>query len=216
MTRISYLLASAVLLMLCCLPATARPYSSPVLSLENPLIGVEVVDSSGNPQEIELRHGRLVTDLVEGEPYALRLTNRSDRRVKVVVSIDGVNPRDGTRAYQGQPGVVLPPGTSAVLATGRPSRRAPEGAILPLRPDVGNISLLALKEAGAYPVIGVGYPPAPRGPEHFRVNAKGEREWIPPQGYPFRRDRSAKEERTYMEYELVSPSPMPLTFHPER
>lgn len=206
MSRLFPVLISFLALFLGSFPIDARPHLSPVLFLENPLVRIEVLDAEGEPQKISFRHGRLVTDLIDGKSYALRITNLNDRRVKVVVSIDGINPRDGTRAYRGQPGLVLPPGASKVIDSGRPSRRSPEVPLLPLKPEVGKISLLTTRESGSYPLMGVGYPPAPRDPESFRLNAKGEREWIPPHGYPFRRDPATEGERTYMEYEVV-PSP---------
>ena len=58
-----------------------------------------------------------------GHRYALRLTNRSDRSVLVVLSVDGVNAVSGETASSDQRGYVLDPWQSAEIAGWRKSQR---------------------------------------------------------------------------------------------
>lgn len=56
--------------------------------------------------------GRLFTPGTPGSRYAIRLSNRSDERVLVVLSVDGVNAITGDTAAWAQAGYVLSPGDS--------------------------------------------------------------------------------------------------------
>ncbi|CTP89479.1 hypothetical protein [Xanthomonas graminis] len=58
-----------------------------------------------------------------GHHYALRLSNRSDRRVLVVLSVDGVNAVSGETASSDQRGYVLAPWQSTEIAGWRKSQR---------------------------------------------------------------------------------------------
>lgn len=57
-----------------------------------------------------------------GHPYSLRLTNRSPRRVLVVLSVDGLNVINGQVASPDQTGYVLEPWQSADITGWRKSR----------------------------------------------------------------------------------------------
>ena len=78
----------------------ADPYPDPV--------GLAVVDrDTGQPLPIWRHHGRL---FVAGEPgarYSLRVSNHTDGRVLVVMSVDGVNILNGETAGYDQTGYVL-------------------------------------------------------------------------------------------------------------
>ncbi|HEY0502317.1 MAG TPA: hypothetical protein VGD42_02385, partial [Lysobacter sp.] len=63
---------------------------------------------------------------IEGTPghrYAVRLTNTSDRRVLVVLSVDGVNAITGQTASPSQSGYVLEPWQTAQIDGWRKSMR---------------------------------------------------------------------------------------------
>ena len=80
------------------------------------LVDVQLVDRSQG-QVLPAYHHRGNT-WVAGQPgnrYAVRLTNRSDGRVLVVLSVDGVNAISGETAAVGQTGYVLAPRSSAEI-----------------------------------------------------------------------------------------------------
>jgi hypothetical protein len=82
-----------------CAPAQGRP-----------LVDVDVIDRDRGAWLDPVHHrGR---DWIAGEPghrYAVRLTNTTDERVLVVLSIDGVNAVTGETAHPSQAGYVLAP-----------------------------------------------------------------------------------------------------------
>ena len=71
-------------------------------------VGLAIVDrDTGQPLPVWRHHGRL---FVAGEPgvrYSLRVSNHTDGRVLVVMSVDGVNILSGETAGYGQTGYVL-------------------------------------------------------------------------------------------------------------
>lgn len=74
-------------------------------------VDVQVVDRSRGARPLPLIDHRGTT-WVAGQPgdrYAVRLTNRSNARVMVVLSVDGVNVVSGETAATGQVGYVLSP-----------------------------------------------------------------------------------------------------------
>lgn len=187
-------------------PAPSHESALPLTANETNLLRTEVVDEDEVSQPLVFKGGKLVAQLEEGQGYGLKLTNLTDRRIMVVVSVDSIDPMRGTKSYQGQPGVVLEPNQSRVLMKGKPSKRAPAQPLLPLNPSRATIALMTFQEATDYPTQGTGLPPAPFGPENYRVNEKGEREWVPPKGYPFRKNPRLGHEVVQFYYEIVEDS----------
>ena len=146
--------------------------------------------------------GRISAQLKEGEEYGLRLSNLTDRRIMVVLSVDRLDPRLGTPAYQGQPGILFQPGETRLVMKGKPSKKSQARALLPLNPDVATISMMVFEEATDYPTQGMGLPPAPFGPENYRVLADGSRQWIPPSNYPFRKRPGSDPEMIQLHYQI--------------
>ncbi|KAF1013526.1 MAG: hypothetical protein GAK31_03676 [Stenotrophomonas maltophilia] len=97
-----------------------------------------------------------------GHRYALRLENTSDRRVPVVLSVDGVNAISGEDASPGQTGYVLNPWQSADITSWRKSQdevaqfvfSTPGGSYASRtgRPDnVGVVGIAVFNERGPPP-----------------------------------------------------------------
>jgi hypothetical protein len=107
------LLRNLLVLVLCTFSAAA---------CARPLVDLSVIDRDSGGQLAEYRHhGR---QYVAGEPghrYALRLSNRSNERLMVVLSVDGVNAITGQTAGTDQGGYVLGPWQSAEIAGWRKS-----------------------------------------------------------------------------------------------
>lgn len=106
---------------------------------------------------------------VPGHRYGVQLTNHGDRRVLVVLSVDGVNAISGETAHPSQAGYVLAPGQSTRVDGWRKSMREVAGfhftalgdsyAARTGRPDhVGVIGIAVFDEAVAYA------PPPPPAP----------------------------------------------------
>ncbi|MEO7010561.1 MAG: hypothetical protein ABI156_15535 [Caldimonas sp.] len=88
------------------------------------LVDVRIVDRSAHELLPTYRHRG--SDWVAGQPgnrYAVQMTNRSDGRVLVVLSVDGVNAISGETAAFGQTGYVLAPHSSAEITGWRKSYR---------------------------------------------------------------------------------------------
>lgn len=99
MSRRAALLAAACSALLACSFAQARP-----------LVEIDVVDRDRGDWLQRFRYRG--QDWIAGEPghrYAVRLTNTSDERVLVVLSVDGVNAVTGQTAHPAQAGYVLHP-----------------------------------------------------------------------------------------------------------
>lgn len=78
---------------------------------ETPVFTAEVL-TGGTPQDIYWREpdGRLFTAGREGEPYTLRVTNRSYGRIEVLVSVDGSDIHsDAAASITTCTGLVIPP-----------------------------------------------------------------------------------------------------------
>ena len=74
------------------------------------LVDLTVVNrETGQPLQVWPRDGRLFVAGEQGERYSLRLANRTEGRVLVVLSVDGVNVITGETAGYGQRGYVLGP-----------------------------------------------------------------------------------------------------------
>ncbi|QNH14573.1 hypothetical protein [Xanthomonas sp. SI] len=100
-----------------------RPYPAPPAPA--PLVALEVIDrdaDGANLPQYKQRGERWIA-AEPGHRYALRLTNRSDRRVLVVLSVDGVNAVSGQTASSDQRGYVLDPWQSSEIAGWRKSQR---------------------------------------------------------------------------------------------
>ncbi|WP_149194679.1 hypothetical protein [Luteimonas suaedae] len=105
------LLLAAILFAAACTPVRAGS-----------LVRLDVVDRDTGEWLPQHRHrGDAWVAGVPGRPYAVRITNDSDRRVLVVLSIDGVNAVTGETADPGQAGYVLAPWQSAEIAGWRKS-----------------------------------------------------------------------------------------------
>lgn len=105
--------AATLFLLVLCLaaPAVARP-----------LVEMEVIDRDSGIDLPPMRH--LAERWIIGTPghrYAVRLTNTSDERVLVVLSVDGINAVTGHTASPDQGGYVLGPGQSSQIAGWRKS-----------------------------------------------------------------------------------------------
>lgn len=87
-----------------------------------PLVELDVVDRDTGQVLPEYRYRG--QDWIAGTPghrYAVRLTNRTGARVKVVLSVDGVNAVSGETAASTQTGYVLAPWQSTQIAGWRKS-----------------------------------------------------------------------------------------------
>lgn len=97
MLRHTLLLLAALCGTLACAPIRAQPR-----------VEIDVVDRDTGEWLPEYRHrGRTWIEGRPGHRYAVRLTNRSDRRVLVVLSVDGVNAVTGETAHPSQSGYAL-------------------------------------------------------------------------------------------------------------
>jgi hypothetical protein len=136
-------------------------------------VGLKVVNrDTGQPLQVWRYRGRL---FVAGEPgarYSLRVTNHTDGRVLVVLSVDGVNILTGETASYDQRGYVFDPHESYDLNGWRKSTTEVAAfAFAPLpqsyaaltgRPsDVGVIGMAVFKERIAVPLPEAEAPPLP-------------------------------------------------------
>ena len=122
------------------------------------LADLTVVDrDSGQPLPIWRHHGRLFVAGQQGARYSLRVTNQTDGRVLVVMSVDGVNVISGQTAGYDQTGYVFNPHQSYDVTGWRKSNTEVAGfSFAPLpqsyaartgRPgDVGVIGIAVFKE----------------------------------------------------------------------
>ena len=77
---------------------------------QQPPVSLAVINrETGDELHIWRSHGRLFVAGQPGARYSLRVTNNTDGRVLVVMSVDGVNIISGQTAGYGQRGYVLPP-----------------------------------------------------------------------------------------------------------
>lgn len=163
MFRSLVLLAGALIAATACAPLSARP-----------LVDVAVIDrDAGDWLPTYPHRGQQWIAGAPGHRYAVRLTNTSDQRVLVVLSVDGVNAVTGQNAHPSQAGYVLEPWQSTEINGWRKSMEdvaqfvftdLPDSyAARTGRPDnVGVIGVAVFEEAG--PVYRYDYPvPIARG-----------------------------------------------------
>lgn len=87
-----------------------------------PLLDLQLVDrDSGSVITQYASSGRRYSPGTPGTRYAIRLSNRTDERLLVVLSVDGVNAITGDTAGVGQTGYVLGPWETAEIAGWRKS-----------------------------------------------------------------------------------------------
>ena len=88
------------------------------------LVDINVIDHSRSGTLPEYRrHGETWVEGTPGHVYSLQLVNHSNRRVLVVLSVDGVNVITGDRASYGQSGYVLEPYQTTEIDGWRKSMR---------------------------------------------------------------------------------------------
>ncbi len=109
MTVLSRSLLITVLAMLVACPSQG---ASPPAPAGNPVV-LSLVDEAGGELPVYGHRGQHWVPGQPGRSYQVRLSNRSDRRVLVVLSIDGVNAVTGQTAAPNQTGYVLHPWQSA-------------------------------------------------------------------------------------------------------
>jgi hypothetical protein len=147
------------------------------------LVDLTVVDrDTGQPLQVWRHDGRL---FIAGEPgarYSLRVTNHTDGRVLVVMSVDGVNILTGETADYGQRGYVFGPHQSYDVSGWRKSDTEVAAftfaslsrsyAARTGRPgDVGVIGLAAFKERV---IVQQSVAPAPRARAHSRNDSEAD------------------------------------------
>jgi hypothetical protein len=145
-------------------------------------VDLQVVDrDTGQPLKVWRHDGHLFVAGAPGDRYGLRVTNHTDGRVLVVMSVDGVNIFSGETAGYGQGGYVFAPYQSYELDGWRKSlsevadftfTRLPQSyAALTGRPaNVGVIGIAVFYEK-ALPVVAEPAPPAPRPDDSYRGTA---------------------------------------------
>jgi hypothetical protein len=147
------------------------------------LVDLQVVDrETGQPLRLWPHDGRSFVAGQPGARYSLRVTNHTDGRVLVVMSVDGVNIITGETAGYGQKGYVLSPYQSYDVSGWRKSDTEVAAftfAALPQsyaartgRPaDVGVIGIAAFKERVVIPVPAQ---PASEGRPYGRNDARSD------------------------------------------
>ena len=165
-------MATAAIGLACVAPARADP------------VDLQVVDrETGQPLKVWRHDGRLFVAGPPGDRYGLRVTNHTDGRVLVVMSVDGVNILTGETAGYGQRGYVFGPYQSYDLVGWRKSlsevadftfTRLPQSyAALTGRPgNVGVIGIAVFDERAA-PVVAEPAPPPPPPDEPYRGAVDG-------------------------------------------
>ncbi|HEY9102709.1 hypothetical protein [Chitinimonas sp.] len=103
------------------LPLLLATASLGALAARGSLIDLQVEDRAGRDYREYRAQGRNWVAGEDGEPYQLRLSNRSNERLLVVLSVDGVNAVSGQTASYKQSGYVLEPGQETVVAGWRKS-----------------------------------------------------------------------------------------------
>ena len=110
----------ALLTLIAAVAATAC--ATPPASATGSLVDMQIVDRSrGDVLSPYRYHGASYVAGRPGDRYAVRLVNRSNERVLVVLSVDGVNAVSGETASVGQSGYVLAPWGSAEITGWRKS-----------------------------------------------------------------------------------------------
>lgn len=122
--------------------------------------------------------------MVVNDTTALKIVNPSIGRIKVVVSVNGVDPASGRRAVRATQGYVVRGGEEIIIETGRHSPKSQEGKLFAGVSDTGSINIAVFEERRDYPLL-VGGKAPPREQDDF-VRHNGVLHWIPPNDYPFR------------------------------
>jgi hypothetical protein len=160
------------------LAGAARAYADP-----DP-VDLKMVDrETGQPLQVWRHDGRLFVAGEPGDRYSLRVTNHTDGRVLVVMSVDGVNILSGETAGYNQRGYIFGPHQSYDLIGWRKSlsevadftfTRLPQSyAALTGRPaNVGVIGIAVFNEKVA-PVAAEQAAPAPPPDDFYRGAADG-------------------------------------------
>lgn len=150
------------------------------------LVDLQVFDrESGQPLRVWPHDRRLFVAGQPGSRYSLRVTNRSDGRVLVVMSVDGVNIVSGETAAYGQTGYVLYPYQSYDVTGWRKSDSEVAAFVFAAlsqsyaartgRPgDVGVIGIAAFGERAAPPIpVAPVYSPRSESPRPESRNSAG-------------------------------------------
>ena len=178
--------------------------------IQQGLVKMEVV--TGTPESgwtalpFRLSHGRAGATLSSHQTPKLRLTNESEGRVMLILSVNGINPYTGRKAYQGEKGQVLEPGATLLVEEGKISRKAEWSPILPANQEKGTVAVAVFHERTDYPLTLPNTTSPPFGPETFRTGADGVLRWVPPKGYPFRRVEEYPTALLQMDYQLATSS----------
>ncbi|GAB3261055.1 hypothetical protein [Chitinimonas naiadis] len=103
------------------LPLLLATASLAALAERGNLVDLQVEDRDGRDYREYRARGQNWVAGEDGEPYQLRLRNRGNERVLVVLSVDGVNVVSGQTASYQQTGYVLEPGQDTVVTGWRKS-----------------------------------------------------------------------------------------------
>lgn len=118
--------------------------------------------------------------IAEAEPYVVKIHNPLDERVRIVVSIDGVDLFSGRESMIGYGGLVLGPAQSKTIKTRLPHRKsAPSPLLSPALGAVQRSNVAFFREASTRPMI---VPFGPMPPVSTRAD-----KWVPPNGSLFYR-----------------------------
>lgn len=183
----------------------AQPSLSPPDAIETTLLRVEVLNDGHAMPLTTFRGYRRAIGKVD-QSYALRLSNLTDERVWVAISIDGINPKTGERAFQGQPGVIIDPGKSSIID--RQKYKIGDGDLVFSSTNEnkpGKIALAIFCERMDYPHL-LPWNPAleARVGGSVRFDPRIKRTiWLPPSGAAFRKLSTEPYERLYLEYHTV-------------
>lgn len=101
------LLAAALTILAACPSQSATPSYPPAHRTADHPVSLSLVDESGGELPMYAHRGQRWVPGQPGRAYQVRLANQSERRVLVVLSIDGVNAVSGQTAAPGQTGYVL-------------------------------------------------------------------------------------------------------------
>jgi hypothetical protein len=194
------------------------------------LVQLDVVDrDTGQTVPAWSHHGQRWVEGAPGRGYALRLTNLTDARVLVVVSVDGVNAVSGQDARSDQAGYVLAPWQTTQVTGWRKSlQEVAQFVFTDLqdsyaartgRPDnVGVIGMAAFRELSPVLASPPRYTPGMRG-ESARAaesaakpgadaaapqrlgTGHGERAWAPVDQTTFARASSAPQQQLQLRYD---------------
>jgi len=151
-------------------------------SAARPLVEVSIVDREDGRLLPQYRHAgdRWVAG-TPGHRYAVRLANTTDRRVLVVLSIDGVNAVTGEDADPSQAGYVLEPWQSAQVGGWRKSLDQVAGFHFTALPDSyaartgrpGNVGVIGIAVFGERRAPRAWAPPRPH-PSPYPADAQAQ------------------------------------------